>query len=63
MISDKEYENILTRTALDFHDEFISNADRDDDDTVKIAVEYTMYILERFSTLLEEYENAQGQSN
>ena len=62
-MTDEDFENIVGQVAREFHDEYIAHPDRDDMDTMKIAVDYTMYILERFSKLVEEYESDKGQNN
>ncbi|NBR24739.1 MAG: hypothetical protein EBU08_13400 [Micrococcales bacterium] len=62
-MTNEDFEAIVGRVAREFHDEYISHHDRATDDTMKIAVDYTMFILERFSKLVEEYEVGQAEGN
>lgn len=55
-MTDEEYENLIGQVASDFHDKFIDHPDRQDSDTMEIAVEYTTYILSRFAKLVEEFD-------
>jgi len=57
-MTDEDYENIVGQVSRDFHDEYIRNPNNNSLETIKIAVEYTMYILDRFSTLVEEFEES-----
>ena len=59
----EQYENIVGQVAREFHDEYIGNGNRDEADTLPIAVEYTMFILKRFSQLVEEFEDGKEQDN
>lgn len=62
-MTDEDYEKIIGQVAAEFHDKFISHPDREDGDTMEIAVEYTTFVLSRFSKLVEEYQVGQTESN
>lgn len=56
-MTDEDYESAIAQVVRDFHDEFINNKDRDEEDTMEIAVTYVTFILSRFSKIVEEYES------
>jgi hypothetical protein len=57
-VTDEEYEDLIGHVARDFHDEFIRNPNNNSLETIKIAVDYTMFIMNRFSELVQEYEES-----
>ena len=59
-MTNEDYEAIVGQVSRDFHDEYIRNPNNNSLETIKIAVEYTMFILDRFSTLVEEFEASEN---
>lgn len=62
-MTDEEYEVLIGQVAVDFHEKYIKNPNSESVEALKIAVEYTTFILSRFSQLVEEYESGQTKSN
>ena len=56
-MTDEQYENLIGQLASEFYERYMSNPNNESSENLEIAVEYTTFILSRFSSLVEEFEN------
>jgi hypothetical protein len=57
IMTDEQYEQLIGQLASEFYDRYMANPNNESSENLEIAVEYTTFILSRFASMVEEFEN------
>ena len=49
-----DYEKVIGETISQFYEKYIKNPNNDSDQNYDIAIEYTLFIISKFASLMEE---------
>jgi hypothetical protein len=63
IMTDEEYEGLIAQVAVEFHDKYMKNPNKETNQNLDIAVEYTTFVLSTFSKLVEEFDGGQTKSD